>query len=110
VAAILGRPIGRERSIVNVRVHGRQGSYLEHISTHETSFVRDRLVLPLSPFRSFVGPWDAVFECHDESRSQSIDFIERLTDSNGSEISSVEILPVLESTKVSDCTVALAGR
>jgi DNA-binding Lrp family transcriptional regulator len=57
-------------------------------------------------FRTFLGPWDVLFECHYESASESLAFVERLLAKYDSVIAKVETLSVLAHTKGSDCTVA----
>jgi DNA-binding Lrp family transcriptional regulator len=56
-------------------------------------------------FRTFLGAWDIIFECHYESAADVISFVERLTETYGDRIETIDSLPVLSSEKVSDCTV-----
>lgn len=56
-------------------------------------------------FRSFIGPWDVLFECHYETPKESLMFVERLLARHGAMISKVETLSVLAHEKGSDCTV-----
>jgi DNA-binding Lrp family transcriptional regulator len=56
-------------------------------------------------FRTFIGPWDVLFECHYDNASESLDFVERLLERYGPVIAKVETLSVLAHTKGSDCTV-----
>jgi DNA-binding Lrp family transcriptional regulator len=57
-------------------------------------------------FRSFIGPWDILFECHYETPQEGLNFVERLLARHGAEISKVETLSVLAYEKGSDCTVS----
>ncbi len=57
-------------------------------------------------FRSFIGPWDVLFECHYETPQAGLRFVERLLAQHGAEISKVETLSVLAHEKGSDCTVS----
>jgi len=56
-------------------------------------------------FRTFIGAWDFLFECHYQSSEESIEFVERLDAAHGADIDWVESVPVLKHGKVSDCTV-----
>ena len=56
-------------------------------------------------FRTFIGPWDVLFECHYDNASESLDFVERFLERYGPVIAKVETLSVLAHTKGSDCTV-----
>lgn len=56
-------------------------------------------------FRSFIGPWDMLFECHYETTEEGLRFVERLLARHGADISKVETLSVLAHEKGSDCTV-----
>jgi hypothetical protein len=56
-------------------------------------------------FRTFIGPWDVLFECHYDNASESLDFVERLLERYGPVIAKVETLSVLVHTKGLDCTV-----
>jgi hypothetical protein len=57
-------------------------------------------------FRSFIGSWDILFECHYETPHESFAFVERLLGRHSSEVAKVETLSVLAHEKGSDCTVA----
>jgi DNA-binding Lrp family transcriptional regulator len=57
-------------------------------------------------FRSLIGRWDVLLECHYETPKESLEFLERLLAHRGGEISGVETLSVLTHEKGSDCTVA----
>lgn len=56
-------------------------------------------------FRSFIGPWNILFECHYDSANQGLEFVERLLARHAADISGVETVPVLAHDKGSDCTV-----
>jgi DNA-binding Lrp family transcriptional regulator len=56
-------------------------------------------------FRSFIGPWNILFECHYESANHGLEFVERLLARHAADISGVETVPVLAHDKGSDCTV-----
>ncbi len=56
-------------------------------------------------FRSFIGPWDVLFECHYERPQDGLEFVERLLAAHGSIVARVDTLSVLAHEKGSDCTV-----
>jgi DNA-binding Lrp family transcriptional regulator len=57
-------------------------------------------------FRTFIGPWDVVFECHYDNPQASVEFVQRLLAQYDSVITKVETLSVLAHHKGSDCTVS----
>lgn len=56
-------------------------------------------------FRTFIGVWDFIFECHYQEPQESLEFIDRLLERYRSVISRVESVTVLAHEKASDCTV-----
>ncbi len=61
-------------------------------------------------FRTFLGAWDIMLECHFRSNEENLRFVEKLLEENAQHIDKVESLTVLYHEKISDCTVQSSSK